>query len=222
MGTTLRTLPAVTTMAVILLVTACHSNSTAQSGSSSAAPSGTAASSGTSPSGAASASASPPHARRSPNQEALARCKTDALKMTLDGRQAGGAAGSIYYPVDFANASGAACALAGYPGVSFVTAPGAVGRQIGAAAQRNPAFEPAVVRLAPGGYAHVWLQVAQAGNYPESSCRPVTALGLRVYPPGETEPGYVRRDFQACADASAQLLTVMPLRPGKGIQGTTP
>ena len=116
----------------------------------------------------------------------------------------------------------AACTLAGYPGVSFVTVPGAAGRQIGAAAQRNPAFERTVVRLLPGGYAHAWLQVAQAGNYPGSSCHPVTALGLRVYPPGETNPGFVRRNFQACGDASAALLTVMPVRPGKGIQGATP
>ncbi|HEX6522010.1 MAG TPA: DUF4232 domain-containing protein [Streptosporangiaceae bacterium] len=154
--------------------------------------------------------------------QALVMCKTATLTVTLDGSQAGGAAGSTYYPVDFVNTSGTACALAGYPGVSFVTAAGTAGRPIGAAAQRNPAFGMTVVRLAPGGYAHVWLQVAEAGNYPQSSCRPATALGLRIYPPGETRPGYVRRHFQACAAASAPLLTVMPLRPGKGVQGTTP
>jgi hypothetical protein len=142
--------------------------------------------------------------------------------MTVDNSQADGAAGSTYYPLDFTNTSAAACAMAGYPGVSFVTAANPTGRQIGAAAQRNPAFGATVVRLEPDGHAHVWLQVAAAGNYPEASCHPVTAHGLRVYPPDETEAGYVPENFSACAATSAPLLTVMPVRSGKGAQGKTP
>lgn len=221
MGTTSRMLPAVTAIAVMLLVTSCHSPNTGQSASPPTAPGGTGASSGRSPSGAAVASASP-RSGHGPDAEALTTCKTAALAVTVDGGRAGGATGSTYYPVDFVNTSGTPCMLDGYPGVSFVTVPGTAGRQIGAAAQRNAEFGLTVVRLAPGGYAHAWLQVAQAGNYPESSCHLVTALGLRVYPPGESRPGYVRRDFPACANASASLLTVMPLQPGKAIQGTTP
>jgi hypothetical protein len=43
-----------------------------------------------------------------------------------------------------------------------------------------------------------------------------------VYPPGETEAGYVQQDFPACASDGAQLLTVMPVRGGKGDAGTVP
>jgi hypothetical protein len=142
--------------------------------------------------------------------------------MTVDDSQADGAAGSTYYPVDFTNTSAAACAMTGYPGVSLVSAANGTGRQIGAAAQRNPAFGATTVRLEPDGHAHAWLQVAAAGNYPQSSCHPETAHGLRVYPPNETEAGYVSQDLPACAASAAPLLTVMPVRAGQGTRGSTP
>jgi hypothetical protein len=149
-------------------------------------------------------------------------CRTGGLRISVDSGQADGAAGSTYYPIDFTNTSTAACTLDGYPGVSFVAATDSSGRQIGAAAQRNPEFGPEQVRLAPGGEAHAWLQVGAAGNYPDSTCQPATAQGLRVYPPGETEAGYVQQDFPACAGLAAQLLTIMPVRVGKGSAGSVP
>jgi hypothetical protein len=152
----------------------------------------------------------------------LAACRSASLRVTVNVRQAGGAAGSTYYPVDFTNTSGSACGMYGYPGLSFVTAASRAGRQIGAAAQRNPQFGTKAVRLAADGVAHAWLQVAQAGNYPASACQPVTAHWLRVYAPGETVASYVNESFDACASANAPLLTVMPVRAGQGVQGTTP
>jgi hypothetical protein len=110
----------------------------------------------------------------------------------------------------------------GYPGLSFVTAAGSTGRQIGAAAQRNPQFGKQAVRLAADGVAHAWLQVAQAANYPASACQPMTAHWLRVFAPGETVASYVNEPFDACSSANAPLLTVMPVRAGQGVQGTTP
>jgi Protein of unknown function (DUF4232) len=187
-------------MAVAGLVTACSSTS----------------SSTPAPAGFGSPSAVPPTA------SGLASCQTRGLRITVDDGQADGAAGSTYYPLDFTNTSAATCALYGYPGVSLVAAAAADGAQIGAAAARNPEFGPAEVRLEPGGEAHAWLQVAAAGNYPASTCQPATAHGLRVYPPGQTEAGYVRQDFPACAGDGAQLLTIMPVRSGKAITGTTP
>jgi len=70
--------------------------------------------------------------------------------------------------------------------------------------------------------AHAWLQVAQAGNYPAGTCQPVTAHWLRVYAPGLTQALYVNHTFDACSSSSTPLLTVMPVRPGQGVQGTTP
>ena len=152
----------------------------------------------------------------------LAACESASLRVTVDASQAGGAAGSTYYPVDFTNTSSSPCGLYGYPGVSFVTADSSAGRQIGAAAQQNPGFGKVAVRLTAGGVAHAWLQVGEAGNYPAASCQPVTAHWLRVFAPGETEALYVNHAFDACSSASAPLLTVMPVRSGQAVQGTTP
>ena len=152
----------------------------------------------------------------------LALCQPASLQVTVNLSQAGGAAGSTYYPVDFTNTSSSPCGLYGYPGVSFVTADSSAGRQIGAAAQQNPGFGKVAVRLAASGVAHAWLQVAEAGNYPAASCQPVTAHWLRVFAPGETEALYVNHAFDACSSASAPLLTVMPVRSGQAVQGTTP
>ena len=68
----------------------------------------------------------------------------------------------------------------------------------------------------------MWLQVAQAGNYPASACQPVTAHWLRVFPPGDTVASYVDVSLGACASASAALLTVTPIRSGYGVRGVTP
>ena len=50
--------------------------------------------------------------------------------------RADGTAGTTYHPLIFTNAGGRACTLRGYPGVSSVTGPH--GRQVGAAAARDP------------------------------------------------------------------------------------
>ena len=152
----------------------------------------------------------------------LAACAGSSLRITVDASQANGAAGSDYYPLDFTNTSATTCQMYGFPGVSFVTSGDATGQQIGAAALRAGAFTKVTVRLAPGGTAHAWLKVAVAANYPAAKCNPVTAHWLRVYPPGSTVAGYVSDTFNACSYSSAPLLTVLPVRSGKGVNGVTP
>jgi hypothetical protein len=152
----------------------------------------------------------------------LALCQPSSLQVTVNASQAGGATGSTYLPVDFTNTSSAPCGLYGYPGMSFVTAGNGSGSQIGAAAQQNPSFGKVPVKLAAGAVAHAWLQVAEAGSYPAATCQPVTVHWLRVYAPGETQALYVSHAFDACSSDSAPLLTVMPVRSGQGVQGTTP
>jgi hypothetical protein len=211
----------VTAVAAAGLLTACASTSTHQTGSTPAGGATTPGSTTQTPGATSSAS---PAGTGSPSSgtAGLAVCQSASLRVTVNASRAGGAAGSTYYPVDFTNTSNSPCGMYGYPGVSFVTADGSVGRQIGAAAQENPGFGRLAVRLAAGGVAHAWLQVAQAGNYPPSTCQPVTAHWLRVFAPGETAASYVNHDFAACSSASAPLLTVMPVRAGQGVQGTTP
>jgi Protein of unknown function (DUF4232) len=171
------------------------------------------------PAPASPAPADPPSTSPKPG---LAACRTASLRITIDDSQAGGAAGSTYYPLNFTNTSAAPCGLYGYPGVSFASAPASTGAQIGAAARRNGAFAKVTVRLAPGGTAHAWLQVTVAANYPASTCQPVTARWLRVYPPGETAAGYVSHTFNACSATSTALLAVLPVRAGQALAGITP
>jgi len=206
----------VTAAAAAGLLAGCASASTHQAGTApagGAAPGKTATAGGTAAAGTGSAAS---------GTAGLALCQPSSLQVTVNASQAGGAAGSTYLPVDFTNTSSSPCGLYGYPGMSFVTAGDGSGSQIGAAAQKNPSFGKVPVRLAAGGVAHAWLQVAEAGNYPAATCQPVTAHWLRVYAPGETQALYVSHAFDACSSDSAPLLTVMPVRSGQGVQGTTP
>jgi hypothetical protein len=161
-------------------------------------------------------------ATTAPGLGSLALCQPASLRVAVNTGQAGVAMGSTYYPVDFTNTASSPCGLYGYPGMSFVTSADSTGQQIGAPAQPSPGIGKVAVRLAAGGEAHAWLQVTQAGNYPSTQCQPVTAHWLRVYAPGETEALYVNQPFSACSSASVQLLTVMPVRPGQGVRGSTP
>ena len=146
----------------------------------------------------------------------VTKCTTSALKGAVNTAAAGAAAGSIYYPLDLTNTSGSTCTVFGYPGVSFVTGPS--GTLLGRAASRNPAKPAATVTLAPGQVAHATLQVAQAGNYDPAQCKPVTAHWLRIYPPDQTVPLYVRFKTQACSarlpHSIGSQLSVTVFRPG--------
>ncbi|HXL95991.1 MAG TPA: DUF4232 domain-containing protein [Streptosporangiaceae bacterium] len=210
------------------LATACGSSASPQAG---ASPSVTVSgSTSTAPSTVPSSSTTDPGTPASPTEPStvppsavgLVTCSTTSLVMTVDDSQAGGGAGSSYYPLNFTNTSDAACEMYGFPGVSFVTAPTGQGQQVGVTALRSGAFAKVAVRLAPGGTAHAWLKVATALNYPVSGCQPVTVHWLRVYPPGETAAGYVSHTFTACSSTSAPLLTVLPVRLGSGVAGSTP
>jgi Protein of unknown function (DUF4232) len=206
---------AVTAAAAAGLMAGCASASTHQAGT---APAGGATPGKTAAAGGTAAGTGP----AASGTAGLALCQPSSLQVTVNAGQAGGAAGSTYLPVDFTNTSGSPCGLYGYPGMSFVTTGDGSGSQIGAAAQQNPSFGKVPVRLAAGGAAHAWLQVTEAGNYPAATCQPVTAHWLRVYAPGETQALYVSHAFDACSSDSAPLLTVMPVRSGQGVHGTTP
>ena len=209
-----------TAAAMAALLTACGSAKAPQSG---ATPAGIASSHQTQqPSAAGSASPVASPATSAPGLSGLVACESASLQVTVDTGQADAAAGSMYYPVDFTNTSTSACGMYGYPGISFVTAGSSAGTQIGAAAQENPAFGKLAVRLAPGGAAHAWLQVAAAGNYPTSTCQPQTVNWLKVFPPDATAAIYVSHSFDACASTGAPLLFVMPVRAGQGVHGVTP
>jgi Protein of unknown function (DUF4232) len=124
-----------------------------------------------------------------------------------------GAAGSTYLPVVFTNNSTATCTLYGYPGVSL--AGGTPVRQIGVAADENPATPRQVVTLKPGGSASALLRIVAAQNFPPARCHLVHATYLQVYPPNQTTPIYAMYSGAACSK-SVHLLTVDVVKPGKG------
>lgn len=208
-----------TAVALASLLAGCGTAKAPQPGS---APAGgsTATNHFTQPPGAAGSAA--PAASPLSSVNGLAVCRSASLRVTVNTALAGAAGGSTYYPVDFTNTSGSACGMYGYPGVSFVTAGSGTGTQVGAAAQENPAFGKLAVRLAPGGVAHAWLQVATAGNFPAHACKPQTVEWLKVFPPDQTVAVYVSHSFDACAAMGAPLLFVMPVRTGQGVRGVQP
>jgi hypothetical protein len=128
--------------------------------------------------------------------------------------QGNGAAGSIYYPITFTNASSAPCSLYGFPGVSFVTEQG--GSQIGRAATRNSDAPKTVITLDPGAVAHATLQVAEAANFPPGKCHMTTAHWLKVYPPNQTAPVFLPFKSQTCTSTAPDVtvLNVAPVTPG--------
>ena len=132
------------------------------------------------------------------------RCATSGLVIWLE-TQGNGALGSIYYNLDFTNLSGHACTLVGYPGVSAVNLGG---HTLGSAASRDNFHAPVVVTLAAGATARAVLRIVEAGNFPPSTCRPLTAAGLRVYPPNQTASKVVPFPFSACSRSGPVYLSV--------------
>lgn len=154
------------------------------------------------PSPSASATAGPVPS----SAAALPFCTTAHLRLSLGAQQ--GAAGTTYQPLVLTN-TGAPCTLHGYPGVSFLDASG---RQIGSPAEYSPGPSPRVL-LRTGGSANALLGIAQAGNYPDSVCRPRGAERVRVYPPGERVPLAVADEVQVCSVPGTHQLHVKPVTP---------
>jgi hypothetical protein len=123
-------------------------------------------------------------------------CPTSALNVTLQNGQ--GAAGSLFWDLTFTNASGTACFIQGFPGVSWVNA---AGGQIGVAATRDSSlgnFGP--VPLPPGGSAAALLRLVQAGLFDPARCGPVPAAGIRVFPPDQLIPKIVANQQLVCSN----------------------
>ncbi len=122
-------------------------------------------------------------------------CQTPGLVIWLD-TQGSGAAGTIFYKLHFTNLSGRTCTLNGFP---FLTAVNLAGRQVGPRAVFRTPPSPRLVRLANGRTATAVLGIVETGNFSRSVCRPVTAAGLRVFPPNQTRSKLVPFPFSTCS-----------------------
>jgi hypothetical protein len=205
-------------VAMVAMLAACGSGtgSGASGASSTVTPGGPASSVSPSPQ-PSSSPASPTSA------SAKTQCKTADLVAKVATVAGGAAAGSNYVPIDFTNISSHTCVMFGYPGVSWAT--GMRGSQIGDAAARTTGYPSVSVTLPPSGAAHAWLQIADAGNFPASSCHPVTAHWLRIYPPNQYSSLYAKFTSQVCSGkitGGSKPLQVLPVRAGKAVSGQVP
>jgi hypothetical protein len=133
-------------------------------------------------------------------------CETPGLVIWLD-TSGDGAAGSVFYDLEFTNLSAHACTLNGFP---FINAVSLTGSRLG----RRAAFEQAVphaVTLGVGQTVKAVLQIVDVGNLPPSQCKPVDAAGLRVFPPNQTRAKAVPFPFGACSASGPVYLRVAPV-----------
>ena len=218
---TRRTLGLTLLLGTALLASACSSSTTTGTSAASAPSSTPAASSAPATTPGSSQPAPQPTSTGKPG---VAGCATSGLKVKVDTSQSGAAAGSTYVPINFTNTTSSTCTMFGYPGVSFVSS--VPGSQLGRPAKRNPAVQATTVTLAPGAVAHATLQVAEAGNYDPSLCKPVTAHWLRVYPPNQFNPVYTKFTAQVCTaklpHGLGSQLGIYDVRPGAGKAGQGP
>jgi hypothetical protein len=128
--------------------------------------------------------------------------------------QGNGAAGSIFYPLQFTNLSRHACAMRGFPGVSAIDRNG---HQLGSPAGWDHVVPVRTVVLAPGATAHTILRWSDATISTTASCHPVnSAFELRVYPPGQRQATFAAFDLPACSHAGPVYLDVEPIVAGVG------
>jgi hypothetical protein len=128
--------------------------------------------------------------------------------------QGNGAAGSIYYPLQFTNLSAHSCSLRGFPGVSAINRNG---HQLGRPAGWDHVIATRTVTLAPGATAHTILRYSDVVVSTSSGCDPVfSTFELRVYLPGQYTATHAAFDLEACSHAGPVYMSVEPIRSGVG------
>jgi hypothetical protein len=145
---------------------------------------------------------------------AVPSCTAADLGAWVAVSQGNGAAGSIYYPLQFTNLSRHACSMRGFPGVSVIDRNG---HQLGSPASWDHVVPARTVVLAAGATAHTILRYSDATVTTAPGCHPVfSAFELRVYPPGQYSATYAAFGLEACSHAGPIYLSVEPVLSGVG------
>jgi Protein of unknown function (DUF4232) len=155
------------------------------------------------------------HSASAASSQAAPPCQSSGIDDWLD-TNGNGAAGTVFFHLEFTNLSGQACTLQGFP---FLFAVNLAGNQIGNRAQLDHAFPANVVTIGSGKTIHAVLGIVDTGNFPTSACKPVTAAGLEVFAPiGINEVGRtVPFPFSACSTRGSHapnFLKVTAVHPG--------
>ena len=163
---------------------------------------------------AAYAATSSPGAARTP-AAAIPRCTASDLGVWVAVDQGDGAAGTIYYPLEFTNLSHHTCSLFGYPGVSALDANG---HQLGSPASWESLAGARTVNLAPGATAHTLLGYHDVVVNTAPGCTQVKlAVDLRIYPPDQRSATDAAFPVEACVHAGTVYMTIEePIIPGVG------
>lgn len=159
--------------------------------------------------------AAPGHPAHPARTAATPKCTTSNLRVWA-GIPGDGSAGSVQYQLELSNISSHTCTLLGYPGVSATNAGGG---QVGSASGRVSSHPARQVVLGPGGTAHVELGITDVGNFSAGACHPVTAAGLKVFPPNDFTAARIPFSFRACSKRGPVYLHVSATIPGTGIPG---
>ena len=151
----------------------------------------------------------------SPPPTAIPKCTASDLGVWVAVDQGNGAAGTIYYPLEFTNLSQHTCYLFGYPGVSALDGNQ---HQLGSPADWGSLAGARVVNLTPGATAHTLLAYHDAAVTTEPGCDPVnSAVELRVYPPDQRSATYAAFSLQACSHPGPIWMSIQePIIPGVG------
>lgn len=141
------------------------------------------------------------------------KCTAADLGTWVAADQGDGAAGTVFFPLEFTNLSSHACSLFGFPGVS---ATDSQGHQLGSPARWDHSIPPHVVTLAPGATAHSVLAYSDAvvGNCPAGHVR--TASALRIFPPDQFQAAHAYWDLATCAVKGSVFLRVGAIQSGPG------
>lgn len=145
---------------------------------------------------------------------AVPACTAGQLGAWVAVTQGNGAAGSIFYPLQFTNLSRHACAMRGFPGVSAVDRNG---HQLGSPANWDHVVPARTVVLAPGATAHTILRWSDAAVTTAPGCHPTfSAFELRIFPPGQFSPTFAAFGLEACSRPGPIYMSVGPILPGVG------
>jgi Protein of unknown function (DUF4232) len=146
-------------------------------------------------------------------------CSSADLEVWVAADSMNGAAGTLYYPLEFTNISTHTCTLYGHPGVSAIAHNG---QQLGNPAGWGSSPAAHTVTLAPAATANAQLAYRDAVTGDCPAGHEVTSFELRVIPPDQTQSRHAFWPLPACTAAGyANFLGVQVITPGLGISGGT-
>ncbi len=142
---------------------------------------------------------------------AIRECTSGQLAVWISPELGNGAAGSIFYPLEFTNISNRTCFLVGWPGVS---AANANGKQLGSPAARDNSVPRKIVDVAPRGTAHATLRYVDVQVDKSAGCKETTSTFLNVFPPDQGSARLAFFDVPACTVKGRIYLVISRIQPG--------